>query len=381
MKQTFFIFAGESSGDLHGSRLMKALPEYSFEGVGGPFMRREGLACIAPMEDFQVMGFTDVLKALPRLWTKFYQIRDHILQKKPACTILIDYPGFNLRLAKALRKKGYQGKIVQYVCPSVWAHGKGRMQTMIDSLDLLLTIYPFEAALFSGTSLKTAYVGNPLIEGIQNSSYHPDWKKELGLPDQPSIVAIFPGSRPGEIIRHTPQQLRAASLLKARHPNLIFALSCAHENLYPILREQTEKSPLKLNQDIFLVPRKYSYELMKACKIALAKSGTVALELALHQKPSVIVYALTALNYLIAKYLLRLDLPYYCIVNILGQKEIFPELIQKDLNETALFQQMDRLMSNPEAYAKIEKDCANLKIQLGNHSASHEASQLIRALC
>lgn len=380
MKGSCFIFAGESSGDLHGSHLMRALQEYSFEGVGGPFMRREGLQCIAPMEDFQVMGFTDVLKSLPRLWKKFHQVRDHILQKKPSCTILIDYPGFNLRLAKALRKKGYQGKIIQYVCPSVWAHGKGRMQTMIDSLDLLLTIYPFEAELFSHTPLKADYVGNPLVEGIQKHAYNPDWKKNLKMPDNP-MMAIFPGSRPGEIIRHTRIQLYAAALLKAKHPNLIFALSCAHANLYPILKKQIENSLLKLNQDIFLVPREYSYELMKACKIALAKSGTVALELALHQKPSLIVYSLSTLNYLLAKYLLRLDLPHYCIVNILGQKEIFPELIQTRLDETALFQQLNRLISDPEFYAKIAQECAALKEQLGSYSASHQASQLIRQLC
>jgi lipid-A-disaccharide synthase len=223
-------------------------------------------------------------------------------------------------------------------------------------------------------------VGNPLVEGIQNYAYLSDWKKKLALPDNP-LMAIFPGSRPGEISRHTRTQLYAAALLKAKHPNLIFALSCAHENLYQILKEQAENSPLKLNRDIFLVPREYSYELMKECKIALAKSGTVALELALHQKPSLIVYSLTTLNYLIAKYFLGLNLPHYCIVNILGQKEIFPELIQTRLDEMALFQHLDGLINNTEAYAKIEQECAALKEQLGTHSTSLQASQLIRGLC
>src|SRR5437016_2086989 len=145
----YFIFAGESSGDLHGSRLMEALKKSkgcTFTGVGGPLMRAQYMKSILNMEDFLVIGFTDVIKALPKLYKQFYKVRDAILKQEPDCVILIDYPEFNLRLAKALRKKKYKGKIVQYICPTVWAHGKHRINTMANTLDLLLTIFPFEAA-------------------------------------------------------------------------------------------------------------------------------------------------------------------------------------------------------------------------------------------
>ncbi len=153
----YFIFAGEASGDLHGGPLVKALkqlnPASTITGVAGPAMRAQGVECLIPMEEFQVMGFSDVLAAFPKLWRQFHQVRDTILTTKPEVVILIDYPGFNLRLAKALRKKGFQGKIVQMICPTVWAWGKNRIHTMVNTLDLLLTIYPFEADCFANTSL------------------------------------------------------------------------------------------------------------------------------------------------------------------------------------------------------------------------------------
>ncbi|MDP1879513.1 MAG: lipid-A-disaccharide synthase, partial [Parachlamydiaceae bacterium] len=127
MSKKFFIFAGEASGDLHGSRLIQAMheknPSIIFFGVGGPRIRQEKFSCITKMELFQVMGFTDVFKALPRLVKLFYFIRNQIILEQPDAVILIDYPGFNLRLARSLRKKGYRGKIIQYICPTVWAHG------------------------------------------------------------------------------------------------------------------------------------------------------------------------------------------------------------------------------------------------------------------
>ena len=194
-----FIFAGEQSGDLHGSHLMRALkkeiPGCRFSGVAGPAMRVEGIESIFSMEKFAVMGFTDVIKAFPSLYKQFYQIRDYILTQKPDGVIFVDYPGFNLRMAKALRKKGYTGKLVHYICPSVWAWGKKRIDHMANSLDLLLTIYPFEADSFSHSSLPVKYIGNPLQEYISSYSYKNDWLDKLAI-KAPSIISIFPREPP-----------------------------------------------------------------------------------------------------------------------------------------------------------------------------------------
>jgi lipid-A-disaccharide synthase len=378
---TYFLFAGEASGDLHGSRLIQALrkadPAASFCGTGGPSMRKEKFDCLEEMESFQVMGFSDVLKAFPRLWKLFHQIRDQIIQRKPDCLILIDYPGFNLRLAKALRKKGFKGKIVQYICPSVWAHGRKRIDTMAQNYDLLLTIYPFEAPYFSNTRLKVEYIGNPLVETIQSYTPQANWKEKIGMDGDRKIISLFPGSRKGEIKLHLPLQLQTAAKLKSGHPKYLFALSCAQESLKEDLLELCRQTSLKLNEDLFIVPSHFRYELMRDSTIALAKSGTVSLELALHAIPSVIHYELTPLNYIIAKYLLRLNLPHYCIVNILAGKTLFPEWMGRNISPENLAHQMNKWLIDPQARQTVISECRAVHQLLQNGSSAAEAIKRI----
>lgn len=364
----FFLFAGEASGDLHGKRLIQAFHKddssIHFCGVGGPRMREESFDCFMEMERFQVMGFTDVLSSLPALIKQFYAVRDYILRVQPDGVILIDYPGFNLRLARALRKKNYQGKIIQYICPSVWAHGKGRIETLATYYDLLLTIYPFETPYFSHTKLKVEYIGNPLVETLQHHKYQSDWAESIGLPHDKEIIALFPGSRLGEIVRHVPQQLKIAQSLKSRHPNVRFALSCAHDDLESEMMKMVREEPLKLNDEIFIVPSRYHYELMRSATACLAKSGTVTLELALHGVPTIVHYDLSTVNYLFAKYILKLNLSHYCIVNILAGKTLFPELIGHRVSPTAIFEKLDNLLKNEELRQRIAEECSAITKQL-----------------
>lgn len=382
----YFIFAGEASGDLHGSRLIQSLQEEtkssakSICGVGGPRMRQAGLECLIPMEEFQVMGFSDVLLSLPRLWKLFYQIRDIILKMKPECVILIDYPGFNLRLAQALRKQGYTGKLIQYICPTVWAHGKKRIATLESYYDLLLTIYPFEASYFTQTRLKVEYIGNPLAETIRTHTYQADWHAQIGLPPDKDVIALFPGSRLGEIQRHIPLQLKAAALLKQDYPHLLFALSCAQESLQSPLLSLAQQGSLQLNKELYIVPPRYHYDLMKDCKTALAKSGTVTLELAFHQVPTVVHYELSTLNYLFAKFVLKLQLPHYCIVNILSNQTLFPELMGRCQSPVELKKHLENIHFNPDRYQFIQKGCEKLKEQIGLKHSHQCASKAIQEL-
>lgn len=371
----YFIFAGETSGDLHGSRLIQSLQEGHFSGIGGPHMRKENFDCLIKMENFQVMGLTDVLKSFPRLWKLFYQVRDLICQRKPDCLILIDYPGFNLRLAKSLRKKGYQGKIVQYICPSVWAHGKKRIATLAKHDDLLLTIYPFEKPYFSHTQLQVEYIGNPLVETIKTHIDNPNWKKEFGLPSDGEIISLFPGSRKGEILLHAPLQLQTAALLKRRYPQLIFAISCAQESLHEDLVKIAKQSSLKLNEDLFIVPSSVRYELMKSSKASLAKSGTVSLELALHAIPSVIHYELTPLNYFFAKYILRLQLSHYCIVNILAGKTLYPEFMGRQISPKDLSSHIEKLLFDSQNRDEVISGCQKISQELQNDFSAAKAIQ------
>lgn len=380
---TYFIFAGESSGDLHGSHLIRSMQAQDscvICGVGGPRMRQENFACFLPMEEFQVMGFSDVIRSLPHLVKLFYKIRNFILKTKPDCVILIDYPGFNLRMAKSLRKKGFKGKLVQYISPTVWAHGKKRIKTLSDHYDLLLTIYPFEKDYFSHTSLKVEYIGNPLAETIDSYPYRSGWKAEMGLPKEQDLIALFPGSRFGEIQKHAPQQLKIAAELKKRHPNLHFALSCAQENMQEHLLGLAQQSPLRLNQDLHIIPPQHHYELMKNCNTALAKSGTVTLELALHGVPTLVHYELSDFNYFVAKYILRLNLPHYCIVNILAKQTIFPEFIGKRLSTNQIRDNLENIHFDQSKRQFIQHGCEKIKEQLGSTSPHTHALKAIQEL-
>ncbi len=381
---SIFVFAGELSGDMYGAHLIAALKKQlgniEFKGVAGPEMRHQGVSFDLTMEDFSVMGFTDVLLELPKLWKQFHQIRKCIVAECPDAVIFIDSPSFSLRMAKALRKGGYRGKIIQYISPTVWAWGSHRIKEMADTLDLLLAIYPFELQYFANTSLKVEYVGHPLREIISQHQYSPDWQKLLGIKDTEHLVALFPGSRPKEIKRNLPKQLMAAKLLKEQEPQTRFAISCAHEQNMSLVQEILKQQQLQHNREVYFVPKTYSYELMRSCRSAMAKSGTVTLELALHQCPAVVSYELTLLNRLIAKHILKVRLPHYCIVNILSGKEVYPEMIEKAFSGEDLYRLLRALNQPGIERERCIADCILMGQLLQENNASERAAEHIVAL-
>jgi lipid-A-disaccharide synthase len=272
-------------------------------------------------------------------------------------------------MAKALRKKGYKGKLIHYIAPTVWAHGKERIQHMASTLDMLLTIFPFEGHSFCRTSLRVEYVGNPLSEYIDNHKY-----VEKSYPEK--LVSVFPGSRTAEIERNFPALLEAAIRLQQDDPDLHFAIS-QMESTQPLLTEILSKSSLK---QWTLVPQEQRYEMMKNSQVALAKSGTVTLELALHTCPSVVVYNLTPLNRLIAKYILRLRLPHYCIVNILTGNRTFPELIEKGFSSENVYKEAKSLLENSETRLECIQACTRLKELLSTYRPSEKAAHHIAGI-
>ncbi len=377
-----FIFAGELSGDTHGGSLLQALkgriPQLSVSGVAGPALRAQGVESVLPMEAFSVMGLSDVLWSLPRLWRHFNCIRDHILNVQPEVVVFIDSPSFSLRMAKTLRKHGFKGKIVQYICPTVWAWGKHRIQRLVNAFDLLLTIYPFEAQYFAHTPLRVQYVGNPVQEMISRRQYDPNWRASFGVQPQNQLLALFPGSRLGEIKRNLPLQLEAAKLLQKQYPEISILISNAQEQNTQLIQELTADKRLKLDREAFLIPKEHSFDLMRSCRSAIAKSGTVTLELALHQCPTVAMYQLSTLNRLYARHILRLDLPFYCIVNILGEKEIFPEFIDQSGSSQDLYDRLKPLYEEGNARNRCIADCQTIQSMFKTNDASSCAAQAIQ---
>lgn len=356
-----FIIAGEASGDQLGEGLLQALKPSNLKimGIGGPKMRAVGMETVFPMENLQVMGFVDVLFALPHLISCFNQTVNTILKVQPKVVLTIDYPGFNLRLAKKLRKKGFKGKICHYVCPSVWAWGKKRIGLMAENLDLLLSILPFEKQLFEKTKLCVEYIGHPLVQKIPPQE-NPNTQ----------LIAFFPGSRTKEIERNFPYFIRLASTLKADFPGYRFVVSVSQEKYRPLLK--------KMAPDLDLITPAQ----MKKLKpfLAVAKSGTITLELALQEIPTVVTYAISPLDAFIAKHIFRISLPYYALPNLIAGKTIFPELIGPDLTDKKLLNEVKNLMINQDVWDRSKAACKSLRDLLGRENANTRSAQLILSL-
>ncbi len=319
----FFVIAGEKSASIYGAKLIKQLrqhnPAASFYGCGGDDMLAAGLHEIVPFSAFQVMGIGSVICKLPRLITSFYKLKNTILKMNPCCVIFIDQPSFSLRLAHALRKQGFEGKIVQYVAPTVWAYKRKRIIELENNFDLLLTLFPFEAEYFKESKLHCIFCGHPLAN-INQQSVTDTLRIQYPIADK-KILALFPGSRLSEIKSNLGVMLETGASFEG-----MLAISLAAEEYRPIILNLIKKHQIPLEK-IIIVPFEERYLLMKQASLAIAKSGTVTLELALFGVPTVVIYSLSLLNFLVAKYIFRLKLPFYCIVNILYGKEIFPECI------------------------------------------------------
>lgn len=370
-----FIFAGESSGDLHGEALIQNLralnPNITIFGVGGPKMRRAGLNCILEMEQFQVMGFVAVFRCLPKLVRHFYFLAKTILLCKPKAVLFIDYPGFALRLEKHLKKNNFSGKIIHYICPSVWAWGKKRIPLMEKTLDLLISIFPFEKNCFT-SSFPVEYVGNPLTSRIASHIYTP-----LDLPPNKKIISLFPGSRIKELNLNFPLQLKTLEHLLKKDPNLTGVVSLSQEKFRPLLINYIGTLAPHLKEKISFIPIERTYDLMAASFLAIAKSGTVNLELALHKIPTAVIYKISPLDLFIIKDIFRISMPFYCIVNIILQKEVFKEFFGPNAQENNVFPEAERLLLDFSYRNKKIDLCQKVIDLLGPKDASKEAAFLL----
>jgi lipid-A-disaccharide synthase len=364
-----FLFAGEASGDRLGAELLTALldchPHLSISAVAGPAMRVHPISVFLRMEEFQVMGFVDVFQSLPHLIRLFKKIKRYLLTCSPKAIVFIDYPGFNLRMAKHLRKAGFRGSLIHYVCPSVWAWKKNRIYSMSRDLDLLISLFPFEKNCFASTSLPVQYIGHPLAETIDLYQAKP---LDLKTP----IFSIFPGSRMKEIERNLPLQLKAAVELAAHEYSV--AISCAHPDLLPLIQKEVAQYPAHL---IHIIPGEHNYDLMHISSIAFATSGTITLELALHQVPTLVTYAMSAFDFFLAHYLLRIRLPHYCIANYTAGARIFPEFYGPYFNQTLIYETLSHWLSAPEKLKECQKKCLQMQKLVYRPRPSHTAAQHI----
>ncbi|MCB9758071.1 MAG: lipid-A-disaccharide synthase [Candidatus Omnitrophica bacterium] len=366
------IVAGEVSGDNHGAALVKALqqlhPALTFSGLGGPKMQAAGVDTDEDLTRFAVVGFFEIIKHYREFHRCFESFLHNVSQRKPAAVILVDYPGFNLRLAARLKKMGVP--VIYYISPQVWAWKENRVNFIKKNVDLMMVLFDFEKKFYADRGVEVDFVGHPLADEIQITSTREETLTKAGLSADKFTIGLLPGSRQKEIESLLPPMLDAAKIMHTQDPRFQFLILKA-SNLAPELFKNflTQKSfPLKLIDGHF-------HDGLNACDICMVASGTATLETALLLKPMVIVYKTSFLTFTLAKALIKI--PYIGLVNVVAGKKIVPECIQDNANGSAIAAELKKIYQNPSEFDTM---CANLekvKISLGASGASKRAAESI----
>lgn len=367
-----FIIAGEVSGDTHAAGLLRELkelePDMKVLGLGGPKMREVAGDGIEDwVETAGVVGLWEVLKMYRYFKDKMDAVLDSLLDQKPEAVILVDYPGFNLRLAKALRTGGYQGRILYYISPQVWAWKKGRVKTMAKVLDLMICIFPFEKEFYEKSGLRTEFSGHPMVDRVVTLKR--DWKREPGL------VGWFPGSRMNEVRRLFPLMMDAAKIIKKTVPDARFAVSAANETLAGFMRQMADEHGMPEAKR--WIETGTVYDLMQRAETGAVASGTATLEAACFGLPYTLIYNVSWPTYVIGKLVVRIK--HLGIVNILAKREIVKELVQGGLSAATLADSMVELLQNESKRLRIQNDLATTVATLGSSGAYARAAKTVHA--
>lgn len=363
----YYILAGEASGDLHGSNLIKALhkkdPAAQIRCWGGDRMQAAGAELVKHYRDLAFMGFTEVLANLPTILRNFRIAKTDIEGFQPDVLILIDYPGFNLRMAKWAKEKGL--RVVYYISPQVWAWKENRVKQIKACVDRMLVILPFEKAFYDKWQYPVQYVGHPLVEVVDEfQASAPDMA--LPNPSNKPIIAVLPGSRQQEILKKLPVMLEASKAFPD-HQFIIAKAPGLDPAFYESLTAGYPNVTAVVNQ---------TYALLSASKAALVTSGTATLETALFGVPEIICYKGNAISYQIAKRLISIK--FIGLVNLIMNKEVVKELIQHELTVANIRKELTALLFDEKRQRQVQQDYRELKALLsqGGHASDNAATAI-----
>lgn len=372
-----YLIAGEPSGDLLGSRLMRAVaakyPEAEFYGIGGESMEREGLQSLFDISELAVMGFVEVLPSLPKILKRFKETIADIEKVKPDVVVTIDSWSFSAQIHKRLRKKNLGIPQVHYVAPQVWAWKKKRAKTMYKYIDHLLTLFPYEPKYFTPHHLPTTFVGHPVIESHVLCGNGADFRNRHNIEENCKIMAVLPGSRKTEVCRLLPVFLEAVRRFREKNPDFCFVIPTVH-TVEDQVREMVEKSGLPI---IVVNTESDRHDAFVAADVAIAASGTVALELAMVNVPHLIAYRVSPLSAWIARHFLKIQ--FVNLSNILLGREVVPELLQQDCNVARILYYAEEFLKKGALYERQMEGFAKVRevLGLGEQTPSDNACDAI----
>lgn len=365
----YYIIAGEASGDLHASNLLRALKtldvDFVGRGWGGDLMQQQGVDLVKHYRDLAFMGFVEVITNLRTILKNIDYCKKDILNYKPDALILVDYPGFNLRIAEFAKQQGI--KVYYYISPQIWAWKQSRVHQIKRNVDSMLVILPFEKEFYARFNYDVDFVGHPLLDAIsqRNSQNSESWRAKNNLTSA-KIIALLPGSRKQEISTMLPLMLSA----KSKFPEHTFVVGAA-----PSVDAQFYSSVIN-DADVKVVFGQ-TYDLLENAEAALVTSGTATLETALFNVPEVVCYKGNIISYHIAKRLIKIK--YISLVNLIMDREVVTELIQEELNTNRIAGELGKIINDQSSRKKMLADFTELRTKLGGAGASLRAATIIHS--
>ena len=369
------LVAGEVSGDLHGSHLVEALqriePEIQFFGVGGEGLKRRGMKLLYPAQSLSVVGITEVFVKLRTVLKALRGLKGSLEREKPDLIILIDFPEFNLRLAKIARRRGIP--VVYYISPQIWAWRPQRIKLIARVVKKMIVLFPFEVPLYETAGVDVEWVGHPLLDIVKPTLSKEKAFREFGLDPKRRTVGLLPGSRIHEIERLLPPLLASAHLLQKEIPDLQFVIPLAPGISRTILSSQMKNISFPVK-----VVEGFTYDVMNLSELLIMASGTATLEGAILGKPMIIVYKVSLPSYWVGRALIRVD--HIGLVNLVAEREIAPELIQKDVNPERIADEASRILRDPILSRKMAESMDEVRQKLGEPGAAQRAAQIVSSL-
>jgi lipid-A-disaccharide synthase len=369
---TIYFVAGEVSADNHGAALMRSLQELDSErkfiGRGGPQMQEvAGGQFKNWIGEAAVLGLWEVLRKYGYFREQFHETLQEILKNKPDAVVLIDYPGFNLRLARALRRHARKQKVIYYISPQVWAWNRGRIKRMAQFIDLVLCIFPFEVDLYTQAGLRALFVGHPMIERLRG--------RKIDTHRDENLIGLFPGSRSREVRKIFPVLLETACELRKHNQNLRFEVAAASEQLARELKPSVAGLDRSQDRDAIQIKVDETAAIMQRAWAGIVASGSATLEAAYFRLPFVLIYKVAWPTYLAARVVVNVK--YLGMPNLLADKEVVPEFIQHRAKPNAIVKAMQPLIENANARKRMISQFDAIIPQLGGIGASQTAARAI----
>ncbi len=381
MKQ-ILIIAGEASGDIYGAdlarHLLKTMPDLKISGIGGKRMRDAGVDILCDMSDISVVGFSEILPRLRAIKNAFNIVSGIIKSGGADLVVLIDYPGFNIRLAGAAKKAGVPS--VYYISPQVWAWRKGRIRLLADRIKKMIVVLPFEEEIYKNAGINCSFLGHPLVDEALSTRSVKDSIRLYGLNENKTVLGILPGSRTGEVRTLLPLFLNSARIISDGNPDIQVIMAVAESldfNEVEGIVNKWKVSNSKISPDIRLI-KGDANDVINVSNVIIAASGTITLQAAIFGKPMVIVYKVSFPTYVIARLLVRVK--HIGLVNIMAGRRIVPELVQYDATPDRIAGEVKRFLCDPQYYEQTQKELNAVRLTLGPPGASERVAREIAGM-